>query len=71
MKNNTIRDNRARSVLVTTKGKVLIEGNYFSSQMHGILIEGDNHKWYESGAVQDVTIRNNMFENIGYEVTER
>lgn len=71
MKNNTIRDNRARSVLVTTKGKVLIEDNYFSSQMHGILIEGDNNKWYESGAVQDVTIRNNVFDNIGYEVTER
>lgn len=71
MKNNTIRENRARSVLVTTKGKVLIEDNYFSSQMHGILIEGDNNRWYESGAVQDVTIRNNVFENIGYEVTRR
>ena len=71
MRNNTVRENRARSVLVTTKGRVLIEDNYFSSQMHGILIEGDNNKWYESGAVQDVTIRNNTFENIGYEVTKR
>jgi hypothetical protein len=71
MKNNTIRENRARSVLVTTKGKVLIENNHFSSQMHGILIEGDNNKWYESGAVQDVTIRNNVFENTGWEVTGR
>lgn len=66
MKNNTIRENRARSVLVTTKGKVLIEGNHFSSQMNGILIEGDNNKWYESGAVQDVTIRNNVFVNSGF-----
>ena len=32
---------------------------------------GDNNNWYESGAVQDVTIRNNVFDNIGYEVTER
>lgn len=71
MQKNIIRENRARSVLVTTKGKVLIEDNYFSSQMHGILIEGDNNKWYESGAVGDVTIRNNVFENIGYAVTER
>ncbi|MFG0286540.1 MAG: sulfatase-like hydrolase/transferase [Rhodopirellula sp. JB044] len=71
MRDNIIRENRARSVLVTTKGKVLIENNYFSSQMHGILIEGDNNKWYESGAVEDVTIRNNVFENIGYEATER
>ncbi|NNE00738.1 MAG: right-handed parallel beta-helix repeat-containing protein [Pirellulaceae bacterium] len=71
MRNNTIRENRARSVLVTTKGKVLIEDNYFASQMHGILIEGDNNKWYESGAVNDVTIRNNVFENIGFAVSER
>ena len=71
MKNNIIRENRARSVLVTTKGKVLIENNYFSSQMHGILIEGDNNEWYESGAVRDITILSNIFENIGYEVTER
>jgi len=71
MKNNSIKENRARSVLVTTKGNVLIENNYFNSQMHGILIEGDNNKWYESGAVQDITIRNNTFDNIGYAVTER
>ncbi|VGO20479.1 right-handed parallel beta-helix repeat-containing protein [Pontiella sulfatireligans] len=68
---NIVRENRARSILVTTKGKVLIEDNYLSSQMHGILIEGDNNKWYESGAVQDVTIRNNEFVNIGYAVSER
>jgi len=66
MTNNIIRDNRARGALITTKGKVLIENNYFSSQMHGILIEGDNKSWYESGGVRDITITNNTFENIGY-----
>ena len=66
MRNNIIRENRARSVLVTTKGKVLIEKNYFSSQMHGIHIEGDNNYWYESGAVQNVVIRNNEFVNSGF-----
>ncbi len=66
MTNNVIRRNRARSALITTKGKVLIENNVFSSQMHGILIEGDNNKWYESGAVEDITIQNNVFENIGF-----
>ncbi|MDZ8117455.1 right-handed parallel beta-helix repeat-containing protein [Pontiella agarivorans] len=65
-RNNIVRENRARSILVTTKGKVIIENNYLSSQMHGILIEGDNNKWYESGAVQDVMIRNNEFVNPGY-----
>lgn len=66
MRKNIIRDNRARSALISTKGKVLIEDNYFSSQMHGILIEGDNNSWYESGGVRDVTITRNTFENIGY-----
>lgn len=64
-RNNIVRENRARSILVTTKGKVLIENNTLSSQMQGILIEGDNNHWYESGAVQDVTIRNNEFINPG------
>ncbi|SDW30231.1 Right handed beta helix region [Lutibacter oricola] len=66
MRNNTIRDNRARAALITTKGNVLIENNFFSSQMHGILIEGDNKAWYESGGVRDITIINNTFDNIGY-----
>lgn len=64
---NITRENRARSVLVTTKGKALLEENYFYSQMHGILIEGDNKSWYESGGVGDITINNNVFENIGFE----
>ena len=65
--NNTrILENRARGALITTKGKVVVENNYFSSQMHGILIEGDNNKWYESGGVQDIIIRNNIFDNIGF-----
>jgi hypothetical protein len=71
MRKNIIRENRARSALITTKGRVLIEDNYFSSQMHGILIEGDNNSWYESGAVEDVTICNNTFVNSGFEGSER
>ena len=70
-RNNIVRENRARSILVTTKGKVLIENNILSSQMQGILIEGDNNHWYESGAVQDVTIRNNEFINPGFLVDAR
>lgn len=66
VRNNTIRDNRARAALITTKGNVLIENNFFSSQMHGILIEGDNKAWYESGGVRNITITNNTFDNIGY-----
>ena len=57
---NTIRNNRARSVLVTTAGHVLIEENHFENPSASvILIEGDGFVWYESGAVTDVLIRNN------------
>ena len=71
MRNSIVRENRARSILITTKRKVLVENNYFSSQMHGILIEGDNNYWYESGAVEDITIRNNTFVNSGFEGSKR
>jgi hypothetical protein len=34
--------------------------------MYPILIADDASSWFESGAVQDVTIRNNRFEGCGY-----
>ena len=54
--------NRARGILVSTPGRVLIEKNHFESSGSAILIPGDANYWYESGAVQDVTIRENTFE---------
>lgn len=52
---------RARGLLVSTPGKVLIEDNIFESSGSAILIAGDANQWYESGAVKDVLIRNNEF----------
>jgi hypothetical protein len=40
---------------------VLVEDNIFESSGTAILIAGDANYWYESGAVKDVTIRNNEF----------
>ena len=34
--------------------------------MFPVLIADDATSWFESGAVQDVTIRNNVFEECGY-----
>lgn len=65
-RNNVVRNNRARSILVSTPRKVLIEKNSFSSMMTAILFEGDMLDWFESGAVKDVTIRNNVFLDCGY-----
>ncbi len=52
---------RARGYLISTPGKVLIENNIFETSGSAILIAGDANSWYESGAVTDVTIRNNEF----------
>lgn len=52
---------RARGVLVSTPGKVVIEDNVFESSGSAILIAGDANYWFESGAVKDVTIRRNEF----------
>ncbi len=65
-RNNIVRNNRARSILISSPEKVLVEGNTFSSQMTGILFEGDMEHWFESGAVKDVTIRNNTFLDGAY-----
>ena len=54
--------NRARGILVSTPGRVLIENNRFESSGSAILIPGDANYWFESGAVTDVTIRRNIFE---------
>lgn len=52
---------RARGLLVSTPGKVIIEDNVFESSGSAILIAGDANAWYESGAVKDVLIRRNEF----------
>lgn len=54
---------RARGLLVSTPGKVLIDSNEFESSGSAILIAGDANGWYESGAVTDVTISNNIFKD--------
>jgi hypothetical protein len=54
---------RARGILISTPGKVIIENNYFKSSGSAILIAGDANGWYESGAVKDVLIRNNEFSD--------
>ena len=58
-----LKKHRARGILITTPNKVVIENNYFNTAGAAILIEGDLNYWFESGAVNNVTIRNNTFEN--------
>ncbi|MDP4130858.1 MAG: right-handed parallel beta-helix repeat-containing protein [Bacteroidota bacterium] len=56
-----------RGLLVTTRRPVLIEDNvFFRTGMQAILIADDASSWYESGEVENVIIRNNTFQECGY-----
>ncbi|WP_340110914.1 right-handed parallel beta-helix repeat-containing protein [Maribellus mangrovi] len=61
---NHFRNCRARGLLVSTPGKVVIENNVFESSGSAILISGDANGWFESGAVNDVLIQNNTFSDL-------
>lgn len=65
-RNNIVRHNRARGMLIATKGKVVIENNYFNTSGCAILFQSDGEFWFESGGVYDVEIRNNLFDSCRY-----
>ena len=62
--NSHFKSCRARGILVSTPGKVVIENNIFESSGSAILIAGDANNWFESGAVTDVLIKNNVFTEL-------
>jgi hypothetical protein len=62
--NSHFKSCRARGLLVSTPGKVVIENNVFESSGSAILIAGDANNWFESGAVTDVLIKNNVFTEL-------
>ncbi len=64
VKNSHFKNCRARGLLVSTPGKVIIENNIFESSGSAILIAGDANGWFESGAVSDVLIKNNTFTDL-------
>ena len=54
----------ARGVLFTTPKSVLVEGNLFENVSGAaVLLAGDAHLWYETGACEDVRIVGNTFRN--------
>lgn len=61
-----MRGNRARGLLLGSRGRTVIEDNYFHIAGAAILFEGDANYWYEQSGVRDVLIRNNVFENGNY-----
>ena len=61
-----IGNNRARGLLINSRGKTVIEKNTFHTAGTAILFEGDGRYWYEQSGVRDVLIKNNVFENCMY-----
>jgi pectate lyase len=67
IQNSRFERTNTRGLLITTGRKVLIQNNqFYHTGMFPILIADDASSWFESGAVKDVTIRNNVFEACGY-----
>ena len=65
VKNCTLQKAFPRGLLITTRGNVLIENNYFQTTASAIHISGDCNNWFESGYVQNMIIQNNTFYRCG------
>ena len=57
------KKHRARGLLISTPLRAVVENNYFRTAGAAILVEGDVNYWYESGAISDLVVRNNVFED--------
>ncbi len=66
MRGCSMRGNRARATLISTRGKVLIEDNYFHSPGSAVQMSGGIGQWHESGPVHDCVIRGNHFDRCAY-----
>jgi hypothetical protein len=65
---SSIGRNRARGALLSTAGKILVEGNRFHAPGSAIRVSSGVDFWYESGPTTDVVIRDNEFDNCRYGV---
>jgi len=63
-----MRGNRARGILLGSRGPMVIEGNTFHIPGAAILFEGDSRFWFEQAGVRDVVIRGNTFDNCNFGV---
>ncbi|MGB5982107.1 MAG: right-handed parallel beta-helix repeat-containing protein [Nonlabens sp.] len=66
LENNVVRNNRARSFLISTPRKVTVRNNHLSSQMASFRLTGDLGLWNESGPNEGLLIENNIIENAVY-----
>ena len=60
--NCRVTDNRARGMLLASRGKTVIKNNYFHTSGAAIKFESDGKFWFESGGTNDVLICGNVFD---------
>lgn len=65
IKDCVVRRNRARCFLLSTNGKILVEGCELAPMMAGLKISGDANYWFESGPTDELIVRNNVFRGVG------
>lgn len=66
LRNNIVRNNRARGILIGIKGKVEVVNNHFHTPGAAIQFEASSDRWMESGSVKNVIIENNFFDDCLY-----
>jgi hypothetical protein len=66
IKNCIIQKNRARGFLLGSRGKIVVENNYFHTWWGAIDLYANGVDWFEQGGVRDLTIRNNTFDNCNF-----
>jgi hypothetical protein len=64
--NNVVQNNRARGMLIATNRPAVIKNCRFHTSGSAIVLECDGKFWFESGAVHDLTIENNVFDDCKY-----
>lgn len=65
IKDCIVRKNRARCFLLSTNGRILVEGCDLAPMMAGLKISGDANYWFESGPTDELIVRNNVFRGVG------
>lgn len=66
IKNCIVQKNRARGVLLGSRGKIVVEDNYFHTWWGAIDFYANGVDWFEQGGVNNVVIRNNTFDNCNF-----
>ncbi len=64
--NCSLGNNRGRGILITSSRRTVVENNRIYCQGEGISISGASRFYMEGGAVTDVTVRNNVFDDCSY-----